>query len=671
MGKSRRNKDENDSNFSQKKERVDENTINYYRRVTETLNEGFSTDEDRELFLDNVFNQLEEDGPKVCRLASTSRVLEKLIQDAQNKNILQLLKAFSQDWIVLLSDRFGSHVLQKLICQIPRCLSKISNEEDTEDETIYTYFLNLCNFLKDNISDARTDMYASHILRVVLQVLGGVNVGEQVVRSRLSRNQDKDGQDEINVDDFSPSDKFKKVLLKFTKLILSSDTLNMEICNPTNNPLIQTVLLVLHRVNDHKCQKYLKKLICIPGLFDSNTESLPVITKDEIGSFMVEQILNLGSEEFYTELYKKLFKGKLLLYAVHPVSNFILQRLITNVKEKEHFEEIFGELCGYLEDMLAVNHLGVVTRLAEACHRLGCNQEKLLRSLKAAFHCLEPVERETKVAPLLLSLTTYEIHYDMADSEEKKENKTDKEPAKKNPVLTDINYHGSMLVQHLLKFGNPKQMVTSLLELKPVELKNLSCNPCGSHVVDAFFQSKTIGEKSREAFVFRIKGQYIDIACNKNGSRTLEMIWKHINTSQKIAIATELGKQEHKLRGDRFGLFVHKNFGIFQFVHRKKDWEESQSASLKKRKLFEEILGVDSSGNKKKKSSSKAVDNPLKLEDSDDEEEPKTKKPVLYKRKLGYEQAIPGSKKQSKEYQLKDKKMKHLLDEVTGKKKKK
>lgn len=80
-----------------------------------------------------------------------------------------------------------------------------------------------------------------------------------------------------------------------------------------------------------------------------------------------------------------------------------------------------------------------------------------------------------------------------------------KEQVKKDPVLTDINYHGSMLLQHLLKFGNPKQMVTSLLELKPVELKNLSCNPCGSHVVDAFFQSKTIGEKSREAFVNRIK----------------------------------------------------------------------------------------------------------------------------------------------------------------------
>lgn len=48
-------------------------------------------------------------------------------------------------------------------------------------------------------------------------------------------------------------------------------------------------------------------------------------------------------------------------------------------------------------------------------------------------------------------------------------------------------------------------MVTSLLEMKPVELKNLSCDACGSHVIDSFFQSKTIGEKSREAFINRVK----------------------------------------------------------------------------------------------------------------------------------------------------------------------
>jgi hypothetical protein len=143
------------------------------------------------LFLDNVFNQLEDDGPKVCRLASTSRVLEKLISDAQEKNILQLLKVFSQDWTILLSDRFGSHVLQKLICQIPRCLCNHQEEDDQETDTVQTYFRNLCKFIIKNFVEVWTDIYGSHIIRVVLQVLGGVDVGQQVIRSRLSRNQIK------------------------------------------------------------------------------------------------------------------------------------------------------------------------------------------------------------------------------------------------------------------------------------------------------------------------------------------------------------------------------------------------------------------------------------------------------------------------------------------------
>lgn len=671
MGKQKGTKREKDGLPKKQRERVDENTINYYKRVTETLNEGFECDEDKELFYDNVFKQLEEDGPKVCRLASTSRVLERLVNDAQEKNILQLLRAFSEDWTLLLADRFGSHVLQKFICQVPRCLCdhKDNPEDDTETESVQTYFLNLCNFLKEHFSEVWTDTYGSHIVRVVLQVLGGVNIDEHVIRSRLSRNQMKDSEEKMNMDNYKPSDRFKKILLKFAKLILTSESLNMEICSQTSNPVIQAILLVLHKVNNDKCQKHLRKLLVLPGLFDSNPESLPVIAKDEVGSFMVEQILNLSSEEFYTELYKKLFKGKLLLFALHPIANFIIQRLISNVKEKEHFEEIFGELCGYIEDMLAVNHLGVVTRLAEACHRLGCLQEKLLRCLKTAFHCLEPVERQTKVAPLLISLTTYDIYYNVEDKDEPKAKETQEKPVENITVLKDFNYHGSLLVQHMLKFGNPKQMVTSLLELKPVELKNLSCDPCGSHVVDAFFQSSTIGEKSREAFISRIRGQYLDIACNKNGSRTLEMMWKQINISQKIIIATELSKQEAKLRGDRFGFYVHKNFGIFHFVHRKEEWKENQNANVKKRKLFQEILGDDKAEGKKKKNWDSIEDKTLKLEDSDEETSSKPKKTVQYERKPGYSPSKTGSHIQTGEYRLKDKKMKHLLDEVTGKKK--
>jgi len=49
------------------------------------------------------------------------------------------------------------------------------------------------------------------------------------------------------------------------------------------------------------------------------------------------------------------------------------------------------------------------------------------------------------------------------------------------------------------------QTVNSLLELKAEELVNIFSNPKGSHILDAFAQSDTIGVKSREKLAKRLK----------------------------------------------------------------------------------------------------------------------------------------------------------------------
>ena len=41
--------------------------------------------------------------------------------------------------------------------------------------------------------------------------------------------------------------------------------------------------------------------------------------------------------------------------------------------------------------------------------------------------------------------------------------------------------------------------------MRPVELKTLSCDQCGSHVIDAFMKSATVGEKSREKIYVKLK----------------------------------------------------------------------------------------------------------------------------------------------------------------------
>ena len=79
------------------------------------------------------------------------------------------------------------------------------------------------------------------------------------------------------------------------------------------------------------------------------------------------------------------------------------------------------------------------------------------------------------------------------------------EPEIAVPVLTKISLHGTVLLQKLLQFGNPRLITTSLLDMKGVSLKNLACNRHGSFVYDALVTSRTVGEKTRENLVSKMK----------------------------------------------------------------------------------------------------------------------------------------------------------------------
>ncbi|XP_069112606.1 nucleolar protein 9-like isoform X2 [Argopecten irradians] len=564
----------------------------------------------------------------------------------------------------MLTDRFASHVLQNTLTQVPRCLqTKMKDDGETEENlSVEDLFLDLCCYIKDNLASC-LDGYSSHIVRVIIQILAGVTVDEQVIRSRLSRNQRRDNQQNVfqKFEKFDPPHLFPKMLKKLTKQIFEMDDFKECLCSPTINPVIQTLLLVYHQKDKEKGQKYLYKVLKISELCTQMEEdaSLPQIATNEIGSFLVEQILSVGSEEVYRDIYKKVFKGKLIHYALHPVSNFILQKLLTNVKEKELFEEMFEELSVLIEDLLALNHLGVVTRMAETCLRLGCRQEKLVRCIMGAFHCVDPVERQTKLSPLLLSLSTYEVYFGIEETaEETKEVKTE-EKEKTVPVLKNINYHGSVLMQNLLRFGNPKVVVSGILELTAAELRTLACDPCGSHVIDVFCQSPSMGEKSRDLLFKRMKGTYMDVACDKNGSRTLDNMWKCATLTQKLMVAEELGRNEAKLQGDRFGFYVHKNCGIFHYKHRLQEWKEVQGQSQKKRKLFSEIIN-DGPAGKKTKGKEKGwkgtpqEGNYLQL-DMDDE-------PSV---SGGNQQSKQTHKYKDSDYQIKDEGMKNLLSKMS------
>ena len=48
----------------------------------------------------------------------------------------------------------------------------------------------------------------------------------------------------------------------------------------------------------------------------------------------------------------------------------------------------------------------------------------------------------------------------------------------------------------------------------------------------------------------------MQLACDKSGSRVLDKLWLVASVKQKVSIAEELLKHEHRLQGDDFGRYA-------------------------------------------------------------------------------------------------------------------
>lgn len=128
---------------------------------------------------------------------TASRIIEELLALCDKDQVRCLMTSFSQDWYTVCTDRFASHVLQKLLLTLPEHLSESKEstlgdkDKSTDEKGLEKALLLLCDFVEEHIEEFVSHMYASHIVRVLLEVVGGVSVEEKLVRSKLSRGQNK------------------------------------------------------------------------------------------------------------------------------------------------------------------------------------------------------------------------------------------------------------------------------------------------------------------------------------------------------------------------------------------------------------------------------------------------------------------------------------------------
>ncbi|KAM6309901.1 nucleolar protein 9-like, partial [Podargus strigoides] len=169
--------------------------------------------------------------------------------------------------------------------------------------------------------------------------------------------------------------------------------------------------------------------------------------------------------------------------------------------------EVLSELGPALAEPLARGHPGVLTALLGACRRHPHLQPQALRCLFQAFGCWEPRERRRACVGLLAGLRPF----GGGDKEV--------EGAEPEPLLGPFTLHGSLLLQHLLHFGEPGPVLGGLQALPPPSLVGLACSRPGSHVWDALLTSPTVPPRARRRLLRKLKGHLVSLACHRNGSR--------------------------------------------------------------------------------------------------------------------------------------------------------
>uniref|UniRef100_H2YBU2 PUM-HD domain-containing protein n=1 Tax=Ciona savignyi TaxID=51511 RepID=H2YBU2_CIOSA len=231
---------------------------------------------------------------------------------------------------------------------------------------------------------------------------------------------------------------------------------------------------------------------------------------------------------------------------------------------------------------------GVLIKVAERCCQHSQYQSQFVKALLKTLHC-ETDERKIFLVPLVVGFLTFEKYFPTSTID-----------LNKIPLLRNITYHGSLLLQILLKFEKKFVVVKSFLEIPSQHFVALACNASGSHLVDILFSSEKVRLKRKNSLVEKVKSDLHKLACDKYGSRVLENIWRQSSLKIKVAIAESLAP--HDLTNNQWGKHVHRNFALKLFTERNSTWLEQQERFDNKRKLFKQFM-PDQPVQKKKKTS--------------------------------------------------------------------
>ncbi|KAL7298444.1 hypothetical protein TKK_0008232 [Trichogramma kaykai] len=552
---------------------LDSESYQYMLNVLQMIRSDFPTMEDKETFVENVFEQTRGKEMDYAKNQVGSRVLDVLIQHANFDTIIRLADSFYDSLRPLCSDPFASHVIQKLITTCAHKGNYVkTDEKDTteikhsEVEKYNEIALKLCRYAINNIEEFVWDTYANHILRTAIECLGGI-IDLSSANNMVKKKPDLEKRRTVNED-------YKKLLMLACNNLLRFPQLAQFNHDQLTAGFMQSVLYTLKDV-DSDLNSNLMNRVFNECFTLSNEETLSNIFDKECSFRVLEAILAVSNPKDHEKIYKNYFENHLGVLSIKQGANFSVQRLIEYCTSKEIFEKIFDEIVEHFNSILSKSYTGVFAALAKGCWKLQAKQGPFINALMKLLDCDQPKERENLIVPLLMRFSKFEKYSSLSEDAKSK---------------LPMNLHGSLCIQSMLEFNKPIKIVNSLLAMDSTELCRILEHPKGSRIMDSFMDSQFIGGKSREQLAKHLRGTWAQLARSTHGSRCLEKVWASAKPPQKLIIMTELAEVGELLRSTPVGKIISHKLNVPLFARNKKEWEEFAGKEEKTKTLFADII---------------------------------------------------------------------------------
>ncbi|EDW74609.1 uncharacterized protein Dwil_GK21319 [Drosophila willistoni] len=593
---------------------IDDGQFKYFINILDAMKAGFDEVEERVNMANNVFDQTKDQEIHLASNQIVSKALESLIGFVDDVHLELYFQKFGDNLRPMCSDRFASHVLQKMVeiaflrgvgknklseqeppnskrskpdaAQVEEAYNLETEFSNEHVENCRQFVLRIAKFMLNNLEDFVWDACASHIMRTAILCLVGIHVPKIAFEK---------GGTEISKHRrlYQVPEDWSEVMKEFPQRLELWPHFEEFPYQEHSSALIGVICLALSVV-DKSMLKHFGKKILMQSMLKPETDedkkknaegeeeeekieikdeddeekkkeedtnatppppTLPKVFNYASSVVLLESLINVAGAKLLTQIYAMLFHSRIAYLAKQQQTNFSVQRMLQHVKETPDFESIFTELQPEIEALLKMGYTGVVSSLSAACLRLGTKQAQMIASLQSALHVQGDKEKSKMFFQCLIKLKPLEI----ASKDES----------------AFVHLHGSLITQHILQFNKPIFLVNCILDLPAAQLTQLVNTPNGSHIVDAFMQSKFIGEKSRERLIRQLEGFYVDLAITRHGSRVLEECFKASQEAQKVRLAKELVAKANMLQGSPFGRLIYTKYRLETFKLSPSQWQAS------------------------------------------------------------------------------------------------